>query len=177
MFDHWGHPGCSLHQRLLRCWCSDRPLEGRSDPQVCEWVKRYKNGKRKINGNGKKLRIFCCYSLTGSKFYTFKWRLKFDPKWLLMPDFLEINWPGRRKRAAWVLIFPLLSHEDTIIHTFPWLVADQRSVCVKPSPRLWVLETSEPVYSTGWAWMFELRANKEPRIPSGFPKDFLRILA
>lgn len=161
--------GSFTHRLLLRCWCSGWPLEGRSDPQVCEgnWIKRCKNGKRKIDGNGTKLRIFCCFSLTGSTFNTFKWSLKFQWPWMTFNVWLSGDQLNCKKKTC-RLGFDLStaqSSEDTIIHTFSWMVTDQRSVSLKPSPGFRLLENSEAVYQTGWAWMFKLTANKEPSIP------------
>lgn len=52
--------------------------------------------------------------------------------------------------------------------TFSWLVGDWRSVFGKPSPQCRLVYKSEPVYSTGRAWIFKLTANKQPSLPSGF---------
>lgn len=134
------------HRLLLRCWCSSWPLEGRSDPQVCEWnwIKRYKNGKRKIDGKATKLRIFCCYTLTGSKFNTFKWSSTFQWPWMTFNVWLsgdQLN--CKKKRAAWVFIFPLLSHLKipSFTHFHGWLLI--RDVCLRS---LWLLEN--------WACLF-----------------------
>lgn len=80
---------------------------------------------------GTKVRIFCCYSLTGSKCIIFKQSLKFQRPWMTFNVWLcrdQLN--CKEKRAAWVLIFPLLSHLKipTFTHFHGWLLI--RDLCL-----------------------------------------------
>ena len=104
-------------------------------------LKRLKK-KRKINGKGTTLRFFCRYGLTGQKCNTFKWSFKwFFTMWPSMTFDVWRSGDQQNYEKQWVTFLAgdlsaALSSEDSIIDTF-----SRRG--------FWLLENSEPVYSTG----------------------------